>query len=51
MFEVVDAVASGVGTTYTIRNVATGEVRLLRDCVLLDLEVFDECDFDECEVI
>jgi len=36
-------------TTYWIRDKQTGEVRVLRDCMLLDLEVFDESDFEACD--
>ena len=51
MFKVVDwAKGTEGGTDYWIKNEDTGEVRILRDCMLLDMEVFDEYDFEtECE--
>ena len=46
MFEVINEVQAANGMTYTIRNTQTRETRLLEDCALLDMEVFDEYDFE-----
>jgi len=51
-FEVVSAESTGVyeqgceAVTYGIRNIATGEVRKLEECILLDMDVFTEEDWD-----
>jgi len=36
-------------TTYWLMDKQTGETRVLRECALLDLEVFGEEDFEECD--
>lgn len=42
----------GCGTyDYYIENVETGEVRLLEDCAILDMDCFTEEDFADCEVL
>ena len=51
MFEVVKMEAAETGTDYYIKNVETGEVRVLRDCICYDEEVFDISDFEECETV
>ena len=51
MFEVVKMEAAETGTDYYIKNVETGEVRVLRDCICYDDEVFDASDFADCEEV
>ena len=58
MFEVVKVSELGyndvIGCTtsdYWIKNVETGEVRILRECGMFDLEEFTEFEFDDCECI
>lgn len=57
MFVVIKAEESGVWTDgstlmdYWIKNVETNEVRVLRECLLFDAEVFDESDFEDCEAV
>ena len=51
MFEVVKMEAAETGTDYYIKHVETGEVRVLRDCICYDDELFDESDFEDCEAV
>ena len=47
-----DAGGDGNGnslTTYWIMDKQTGETRVLRECMLLDMEVFGDEDFEECD--
>lgn len=41
-----ECVASTYDNCYAIRNNETGEVRILKDCVCLDMEYFTEEDWD-----
>jgi len=51
-FEVIKESSSDQAVDYYIVNNETREVRVLRDCELLDMDVFDEMDFYEvCERI
>lgn len=38
-------------TTYTIQCKATGEVRLLESCLCLEMELFDDEDFEQCSIV
>jgi hypothetical protein len=41
----------GNGQDFYIREKATGEVRVLGDCVCCDMDIFDEGDWEFCDAV
>ena len=51
MFDVLIEIVNNDSSDFVIINNHTDEIRILRECVLFDIDVFDEHDFyNECEV-
>jgi len=51
MFDVLIEIVNNDSSDFVIINNHTDEIRILKECVLFDIDVFDEHDFyNECEV-